>query len=267
MLTPPRHLPVMLVVFPRTPALSLLAQKIYVLRQRWSYCNPPPVPCCCPSVGTAVVPVSPPTPFPPSTVLCSIRFPPISTLCSSYDVVNDLGTLPSSGKLVACFVSLPSAPPGIPSLSRDNEYWYWKYWQNWKYSQTLYKTMEDNLLSYTTIFLWRNCHFSREFFNYCKNNVNEARNIPIDVKNNIKVMATEQVLYAQVFMLFRKDLNITEANKNKIRINSSSRVSLQDHSVVLVFIFIRLKKCLVHVNLVSIGNISKAWQNTRYKYI
>ena len=41
-------------------------------------------------------------------------------------------------------------------------------------------------------------------------------------------MATEQGLYAQVIMLHRKDLNTAEENKNKTRINSSSRLSLPD---------------------------------------
>ena len=39
--------------------------------------------------------------------------------------------------------------------------------------------------------------------------------MPIDVKNNIKIMTKEQGLYAQVVMHHRKYLKITEANKNK----------------------------------------------------
>ena len=76
---------------------------------------------------------------------------------------------------------------------------------------------------------------------FCKNNINEAHNIPIEVKNNIKLMSMEQVLYAQVVMLHRKDLNITEANKIKVKLNSSSKASLQDHSVGFILILIRLK--------------------------
>ena len=37
-------------------------------------------------------------------------------------------------------------------------------------------------------------------------NSNKSHDIPRDVKNNIKRMATEQGLYAQVFKLRRKDL-------------------------------------------------------------
>ena len=51
-------------------------------------------------------------------------------------------------------------------------------------------------------------------------------------------MAMEQVLYAQVAMLLRKDLKSTRKNKNKIKLNSSSKVSLQDHSIGLMFIMI-----------------------------
>ena len=34
-----------------------------------------------------------------------------------------------------------------------------------------------------------------------KNNANDAQFLPLEVKNNIKRMATEQVLYAQVVIL------------------------------------------------------------------
>ena len=73
----------------------------------------------------------------------------------------------------------------------------------------------------------------------------------------LKRMAMEQGLYAQVVMLRRKDLNITEQNKNEMMINSSSRVSLQNHSVGLILILIGLKKIPAHVNLVSIGKYIK----------
>ena len=48
--------------------------------------------------------------------------------------------------------------------------------------------------------------FSDDFIKKCKDNSNEARDIPRKVKNNIKRMATEQGLYSQVIMLFREDL-------------------------------------------------------------
>ena len=83
--------------------------------------------------------------------------------------------------------------------------------------------------------------FPDVYLKHCKNNINEAHNIPIEVKNNIKLMSMEQVLYAQVVMLHRKDLNITEANKIKVKLNSSSKASLQDHSVGFILILIRLK--------------------------
>ena len=57
--------------------------------------------------------------------------------------------------------------------------------------------------------------FSRLFYKKCKDNANEDINIPIEVKNNIKRMAMEQVLYAQVVMISRKDLKIIAENKNK----------------------------------------------------
>ena len=39
--------------------------------------------------------------------------------------------------------------------------------------------------------------------------------MPLDVKNNIKQMATEQGLYEQVVKLRQKDLKFIAANKNK----------------------------------------------------
>ena len=67
----------------------------------------------------------------------------------------------------------------------------------------------------------------------------------------------EQVLYAQVVMLLGKDFKITEANKNKNGVNSSSKVSLQDHSVGLILVFIGLNKTVANANLTSIGEYFK----------
>ena len=74
--------------------------------------------------------------------------------------------------------------------------------------------MEDNLRSYTKN-IYETDIFTDEFIKHCKNNSNEAHNIPIEVKNNIKQVSMEKGLYAQVVILCRKDLKITEANKNK----------------------------------------------------
>ena len=49
----------------------------------------------------------------------------------------------------------------------------------------------------------------------CKDNENEAQFIPLDVKNNIKRMAMENGLYAQVVKLLWKNLEFIAANKNK----------------------------------------------------
>ena len=46
-------------------------------------------------------------------------------------------------------------------------------------------------------------------------NSNEARDIPCKVKNNIKQMAMEQGLYAQVVNICRKDLKFVATDKNK----------------------------------------------------
>ena len=57
--------------------------------------------------------------------------------------------------------------------------------------------------------------FPDDFIKQCKNNTNEAHNIPLKVKNYIKRMLVGKGLYAQVVILSRKGLRIIEENKNK----------------------------------------------------
>ena len=56
---------------------------------------------------------------------------------------------------------------------------------------------------------------SDDFMQECKDNSNEDKFIPLEMKNNVKQMATEQGLYAQVIMLCRKYLKIVATDKNK----------------------------------------------------
>ena len=58
--------------------------------------------------------------------------------------------------------------------------------------------MEDNLRSYRAIFFNESDIFPDDFIKKCRDNSNEAINILIEVKNNIKTMEMEHVLYAQV---------------------------------------------------------------------
>ena len=58
-------------------------------------------------------------------------------------------------------------------------------------------------------------------------------------------------------MLHQNYLKNAEANKIKMMINSSSRVSLQDQSVGLVLVLIGLKKILAHMNLISTSKYIK----------
>ena len=57
--------------------------------------------------------------------------------------------------------------------------------------------------------------FPDDFIRECKKNPNEPQYILVDVKNNIKLMAMEQSLYAQVINFWRKDLLFDAADKNK----------------------------------------------------
>ena len=57
--------------------------------------------------------------------------------------------------------------------------------------------------------------FSDDFIKECMDNSNEPRDIPHGVKNNIKRMAMEQGLYAQVIMLRREDFKFVATDKIK----------------------------------------------------
>ena len=61
--------------------------------------------------------------------------------------------------------------------------------------------MEDYLQSYRTIFLRETDIFPDDFIKKYKYNANEDQFLPIEVKNSIKIMATEQGLYAKFVVL------------------------------------------------------------------
>ena len=57
--------------------------------------------------------------------------------------------------------------------------------------------------------------FPDDFIKECKNNSNEAHDITRKINNNIKRMATEQGLYAQVVKFCRKGLKFVATHKNR----------------------------------------------------
>ena len=71
-------------------------------------------------------------------------------------------------------------------------------------------------------------------------NSNEPRFISGDVKNNIKLMAMEQSLYAQLFKLWRKYLQFVAAYKIKVMLNLSFRVNMKYHNYGLISNYIGL---------------------------
>ena len=79
------------------------------------------------------------------------------------------------------------------------------YTKQWR---TIYEVIQQDFLDETDI-------FPDYFIKHCKNNTNEAHNIPLKVKNYIKRMLVGKGLYAQVVILSRKGLRIIEENKNK----------------------------------------------------
>ena len=66
-------------------------------------------------------------------------------------------------------------------------------------------------------------------------------------------------------MLRQKHLKVTKEKKKEKNINSSSRVSLQYHSVGLILILIGLKKLLSHVNLNYIRKSIKSMMKHKIK--
>ena len=65
--------------------------------------------------------------------------------------------------------------------------------------RTIYEVIDTDYIQKTNI-------FPNAFIAKCKLNPNEPQTISNDVKNNIKRMAMEQSLYAQVIMFWRKNL-------------------------------------------------------------
>ena len=123
---------------------------------------------------------------------------------------------------------------------------------------TIYKVIQQEFFDENDI-------FPEVFLKHFKSNANVPFNISTNVKNNLRIMATEQGSYAQLVMLCRKDLNITEENENKMSINSSSKVSLQNHSVGLILVLVGLKKLLAHVNLIYIRKYLKCMTKHKIK--
>ena len=90
----------------------------------------------------------------------------------------------------------------------------------------IYEVIDEDYIEKSNI-------FPDAFITKCKQCPNEPQNISIDVKNNIKRMAMEQSLYAQVIMFRRKDLKFDAANKNQ---NLNFKVNPQDHNYGLILI-------------------------------
>ena len=106
---------------------------------------------------------------------------------------------------------------------------------------TIYEVIQQEFFDKTDI-------LPEDFLRYFNKNKNVLFNIPTYVRNNLNRMATEQGLYAQVIMLRRNYLKITEED-SKMRINSSSRVSLQDTSFGVILVLVGLKKSTNEPNL------------------
>ena len=83
--------------------------------------------------------------------------------------------------------------------------------------------------------------FSDDFIKECNDNSNEAHNISREVKNNIKRIAMEQGLYAQVVNICRKDLKFVATDKKKMKLNLSFKVYQQHHNNGLILTQILLK--------------------------
>ena len=72
----------------------------------------------------------------------------------------------------------------------------------------IYEVIEEDYFKESDI-------FPDDYIKKCKDNANEAINIPIEVKNNLNRMEMGQGLYAQVVMISQKGLKFIAENKNK----------------------------------------------------
>ena len=77
--------------------------------------------------------------------------------------------------------------------------------KNWR---KIYEVIDTDYIQNSNI-------FPTVFITKCKLYPNEPQFITQDVKNNIKCMAMEQSLYAQVIKFWRKDLKFDAADKDK----------------------------------------------------
>ena len=90
-------------------------------------------------------------------------------------------------------------------------------------------------------------------------------NIPTDVKNNLKQMVMEKVLYAEVVMIRQKYLKNTEENKNK----NKNKFKLQGQSVRsqpwFDIDFYRIEENFAHLDLISIRKYFKGIMKHKIK--
>ena len=77
--------------------------------------------------------------------------------------------------------------------------------KNWR---KIYEVIDTDYIQNSNI-------FPNAFIKKCKLNTNEPMTISNDVKNNIKRMAMEKSLYAQVIKLRHKDLKFDAEDKDK----------------------------------------------------
>ena len=82
-----------------------------------------------------------------------------------------------------------------------------KYFKKTKW-RTIYEVIDKDYIENSNILL-------DAFIEKCRLCPKEPQTISNDVKNNIKRMAMEQILYAQVIKFRRKDLKFDAADKNK----------------------------------------------------
>ena len=92
---------------------------------------------------------------------------------------------------------------GIEKIASKNQ-------KNWR---SIYEVIHDDYFKVVKL-------FPSKFLNQCKNNPNGPQNIPNEVKADLKKMALENGLYAQVVMIRRRELdNNKEKDKTKIMIS------------------------------------------------
>ena len=114
----------------------------------------------------------------------------------------------------------------------------WNIKKLWKYMSKISPKNKygDQYMKLLILHFWRNNFFLQAFLDLWKNNPNQPQLLPPEFRVVLKIMATEQGLYAKMVMIRQND---SDNKKRKKKINNiTSKVNPQDQCAGLILIMI-----------------------------